>query len=196
MNMTFSPASLFLVGVVPAFRDLEIARLLGWYRIPLRFAPKIIDVDFLAFYQTSAFGEFHRWKIEYISEVHGHELTIRSELFRDEIDHPRAKEEYYKIQIGPLMALPEPITAGKWKRLTFLYTTGEKVARAKTLQDLVASSAEREVLWRSLRERAIRSGEYITTELPEFPLDPMVLGMLGNVTGIKEIDDKAYREID
>lgn len=196
MNMTFLPASLFLVGVVPALRDLEIARLLGWYRIPLRFAPKIIDVDYLAFYQTSAFGELHRWKIEYVSEVRGHELTVRSELFRDETDHPRATEEYYKMQIGPLMALPEPITAGKWKRLTFLYTTGDKVARAKTLQDLVASSAERETLWQALRERAIHSGEYTTADLPEFPLDPMLLGLLGNMPGIREINDEAYREID
>ena len=35
----------------------EIARLLGWYRIPLRTAPKVVAVDYLAFYQPSAFGE-------------------------------------------------------------------------------------------------------------------------------------------
>jgi hypothetical protein len=57
-------SSLILVCVIPEQRDLEIARLLGWYRIPLKTAPKVVDVDFLAFYQTNAFGEGHRWKIE------------------------------------------------------------------------------------------------------------------------------------
>ena len=52
-----------------AKRDLEIARLLGWYRIPLRKAPKVIEVDCLAFYQTAAFGEADRWRIQYVAEV-------------------------------------------------------------------------------------------------------------------------------
>ncbi len=33
------PTELILVCVLPRPRDLEIARLLGWYRIPLRTAP-------------------------------------------------------------------------------------------------------------------------------------------------------------
>jgi hypothetical protein len=180
---------------MPAIRDLEIARLLGWYRIPLRFAPKIIDVDFLAFYQTSAFGDNHQWKIEYIAEVRGHELTIRSELFKDEVNHPRANEEYYKIQIGPLVTLPRPITAGKWKRFTFQYTTGEKILKAETLKDLAARDDEREVLWHSLREKAIHSGEYSPPDLPEFPMDPVLLSLLGNLAGMKEISNESYDEI-
>ena len=44
-----APNSLILVAVITTPRDLEIARILGWYRIPLRSAPKVIAVDFLAF---------------------------------------------------------------------------------------------------------------------------------------------------
>ena len=51
------PTSLVLVAVMNDPRDLEIARLLGWYRIPLRTAPKVVYVDYLAFYQTGAFGD-------------------------------------------------------------------------------------------------------------------------------------------
>ena len=59
--MSVAENALMLVGVLPNPKDLEIARLLGWYRIPLRMAPKIVDVDYVAFYQTSAFGaEKHR----------------------------------------------------------------------------------------------------------------------------------------
>ena len=83
MNDSPSENSLMLVGVMPTQKDYEIARLLGWYRIPMRMAPKIVDVDYLAFYQTSAFGVEHRWQIEAFAEVRGHELTTRRELLRD-----------------------------------------------------------------------------------------------------------------
>ena len=149
--------ALVLVSVTPAERDLEIARVLGWYRIPFRFSPKVIDVDYLAFYQTAAFGNEHRWQIEKAAQVRGHELTTRGELLREEPNHPRAQEEYYKIQLGEVFSLSHPIKAGKWRRLTFLYTTGEKLANAKTLQDLPLRSEEREPYWRILRER---SSEY------------------------------------
>jgi hypothetical protein len=111
-------SDLILVCLLPSPRDLEIARLLGWYRIPLRTAPKVVAVDYLAFYQTSAFGG-RGGRIEYLAPVRGHELTTRAELLKDEPNHPRAQEEYYKIQIGALEKLPVPIVAGKWKRLTF-----------------------------------------------------------------------------
>ena len=44
-------SSFVLVVFVPQPRDMEILRLLGWYRIPMRSAPKVLDVDYLAFYQ-------------------------------------------------------------------------------------------------------------------------------------------------
>src|SRR5215217_8802904 len=116
--MTLSPFSLVLVCLLPTPRDLEIARLLGWYRIPLRTAPKVVAVDYLAFYQPSTFGE-RGGQIEYLAEVRGHELTTRGELLKDETDHLRAREEYYKIQIGGLEKLKVPVVAEKWKRISF-----------------------------------------------------------------------------
>jgi len=174
--------ALILVGILPAQRDLEIARLLGWYRIPLKSSPKVVDVDYLAFYQTAAFGECDRWQVKFAAVVRGHELVTRLDLFRDEPDHPRAREEYYKIQVGPLLPLPEPILADRWRRLTFLYTTGEYLNRARTLNDLVVESEERDVLWRSLRERALQASEYHehpTDDLPEMAVDPALLAALG-----------------
>ncbi len=173
-----SPASLVLVCVLPQPRDLEIARLLGWYRIPLRTAPKVIAVDYLAFYQPGSFGE-RAGLIEYIAEVRGHELTTRVELLREEKDHPRAQEEYYKIQLGPLERLPQPIRAEKWRRLAFLYTTGEYLLRARTLHDLVLRPEERPTLWRALRERAQAAQTYqIHLPSPELPPE-LLLALLG-----------------
>jgi hypothetical protein len=143
----------------------------------------VVAVDYLAFYQPSAFGE-RGGKIEFVAEVRGHELTTRGELLKDEADHPRAKEEYFKIQIGGLEKLKEPITTEKWKRITFLYTTGEYLLKAKTLHDLVVDGDERELLWRSLRERA-ENAQLYKTDLPEMEIPPDVLAAL---LGIKEIE--------
>jgi hypothetical protein len=144
---------LILVCLLSGSRDLEIARFLGWYRIPFRTAPKVVAADHLAFYQPASFGV--PWgRIKSVVPVRGHELTTRAELLRDEPDHPRAGDEYYMIQLGPLEKLNRPITAKKWRRLTFLYTTGEYLLNASTLNDLVVQNNERQVLWHSPREWA------------------------------------------
>jgi hypothetical protein len=181
--LMLQPTSLVLVCLLPTPRDLEIARLLGWYRIPLRTAPKVVAVDYLAFYQPSAFGE-RGGKIEFVAEVRGHELATRGELLKDEVDHPHAREEYYKIQIGGLEKLKEPVVAKKWKRITFLYTTGEYLLKAKTINELVVDGDERQVLWRSLRERA-ESEQLYKTDLPDLEIPPDVLMVL---LGIKELN--------
>ena len=176
--MAISETSLILICLLPSPRDLEIARLLGWYRIPLRTAPKVVAVGYLAFYQPSAFGE-RGGQIQFVAEVRGHELTTRGELLKDEADHPHAKEEYYKLQIGGLEKLKEPVIAEKWKRITFLYTTGEYLLKAKTINDLVVDGDERQVLWRTLRERAENEQLY-KTDLPEADIPPeMLMALLG-----------------
>lgn len=172
-----SACDLVLVCLLKSPRDLEIARLLGWYRIPLRTAPKVVAVDHLAFFQAGAFGE-RGGRIECTAPVRGYELTTRSELLRDQPDHPRAHEEYFKIQLGPLERLERPVLAGRWRRVTFLYTTGEYLSRAASLNDLVVHDDERAELWRSLRERAERDQRY-QVEFPE-ALDPEdLLALLG-----------------
>ncbi|GAB4492751.1 MAG: hypothetical protein Fur0016_27650 [Anaerolineales bacterium] len=174
--------SLVLVCLLPSPRDLELARLLGWYRIPFKSAPKVVAVDYLAFYQPASFGE-QGGQIQYIAEVRGHELTTRAELLRNEPNHPRAHEEYFKIQLGPLERLKTPVRAEKWRRITFFYTTGEYLLRAKTLNELVVDGEERQLLWHSLRERAENDSLY-HANLPAADLPPDVLLAL---LGIKEL---------
>ena len=215
-----TPTSLVLVCLLPAPRDLEIARVLGWYRIPFRSAPKVIAVDYLAFYQPGRFfrperhpgdagppgqpGRFFRPQrhpgdavppggcIQLAAPVRGHELTTRVELLRDEPQHPRAAEEYFKIQLGPLEKLPAPVRAGKWKRVTFLYTTGEYLLNARTLNDLVVKTDERALLWRSLRERA-ENDQLYHIDLPPADLPPEVLLAL---LGIKEEPASYHIQLD
>jgi hypothetical protein len=185
---SLSNASLVLVAVINDPRDLEIARLLGWYRIPLRSAPKVVAVDFIAFYQTASFGD-ERWRIQYIAPVKGHELTTRIELLKDEPDHPHARQEYFKIQLGALQSLEQPILAESWRRITFFYTTGEHLLNAHTLRDLIVQSDERQLLWHALRERLTQTQQYQTEALPAVDLDPAVLAaLLGISGGIPDFD--------
>ncbi len=132
---TLNPEDLVLVAILPSPRDLEIARVLGWYRVPLQHAPKILRVDWIAFYQTAAYGP-ERWSVRYLAPVTGFELTTRAQLLRGEPDHPRAEEPYLKFQLGPLEALPQPILAGKWKRFTFGYTSGARLLQGSEWKDL------------------------------------------------------------
>jgi hypothetical protein len=165
--MAIAPTSLILVALLPTWRDLEIARLLGWYRIPFRTAPKVVSVDYLAFYQPGSFGE-EGGRIQFAAAVRGHELTTRAELLHDEADHPRAGEEYYKI------------LAEKWRRITFFYTTGEYLLNARTIHELIVQSGEREMLWQALRERASQSQAYGSDGFLDMEVDPAILaGLLG-----------------
>ena len=174
-----SPSSLVLVAVVNHPRDLEIARLLGWYRIPLRSAPKVVAVDYIAFYQTGAFGE-EKWRIQYVAPVRGHELTTRAELLKNESDHPSARLEYYKIQLGPVIPLPHPIFATTWRRITFFYTTGEFLLSSETVNDLIVSGDERQLLWQALRECFSLVDPYAHEVLLEIDIDPaLLIALLG-----------------
>jgi len=132
---TLEPDDVVLVAILRERRDLEIARVLGWYRIPLKSAPKMIRVDWIAFYLTSAFGE-EKWSVRYLAPVKGYELVTRGELLSDALDHPRADEPYYKLVLGPLTQLALPIPAQRWRRFTFLYTKGKKLLTARDVKEL------------------------------------------------------------
>jgi len=182
MNKSYlSPMALILVAIIPSPEDLQLARILGWYRIPLRSAPRILNVDYLAFYQPASF-KGRKWRIEFLAEVVGHELTTRIELLQDQANHPRAEEEYFKIQLGSIQKLSQPISAGDWKRFTFLYTTGEYFQEAIKLTDLTVCPSERRALWKTLRDRASSQSRYFEEwDIPDdLPLD--VLSALLGIT--------------
>jgi hypothetical protein len=94
-------------------------------------------------------------------------------LLQDEVDHPRADEEYFKVQLGSVKPLSHPIGAGDWKRFTFLYTTGEYFRGAKNLTDLTVAPSERRMLWNALRERGTSLTSYQTEQdgLDAIPFD-------------------------
>jgi hypothetical protein len=124
-----------LVAVVTRPRDLERARTDGWYRVPVRHAPRGLAADYLAFYQTAAFG-MERWAVRYVAPVEAVSVARRRELLPDEPRHPRADERYYRFVIGPLWALPAPVPSRRLRRITFIPTTFGQLLHAHDVADL------------------------------------------------------------
>jgi hypothetical protein len=85
--------------------------------------------------------------------------------------------------------LPKPILAEKWRRITFLYTTGEYLRKAVTINDLLVQSDERRMLWQALRERANQYQDYHINGLSDMQVDPTLLAAF---LGIKELEESKY----
>jgi hypothetical protein len=151
-----------LVAVITRPRDLQIAREQHWYRIPLARLPRQAAADYLAFYQTAAFGA-ERWAVRYYAPVLSYWIATRLELLPDEPQHPRADERYYRLDLGPLQTLPVPVPAARLRRVTFIATTFGQLRRARDVRELWHPAEDQpgagEGLWaagmagKSLRER-------------------------------------------
>jgi len=143
-----------LVAVITHQRDWELVRAEHWYRIPLARAPKRLGAEYLAFYHTRGFGDL-RWTIAYYAPIMTYRLVRRIELFPNEPSHPRASQLYYRVEIGPLAALPRPIPSLRLRRITFISTTLSRLLTAREVNDLWPRETARERLWRALRAREI-----------------------------------------
>jgi len=147
----FDPSERVLVAVMNNRRDFEIAREQGWYRIPVHHAPPgVAEAAVLAFYFTRAFDE-EKWAIHWYGPIEGHELARRRDLLPREPDHPRADEPYYKLQLGSLIRLEDPIPSLRWRRITFIETTWDRFVAAREINDLYVSGADG--LFVTLKER-------------------------------------------
>jgi len=132
-----------LVAVVTRPRDLLAVREQGWYRIPLARAPRALHAEYLAFYQTAAFGA-ERWAVRYIAAVRAVSIATRLALLPDEPQHPRATERYYRFSLGVLQALPFALPSRRLRRITFIPTTAGQLLRAHDVAEL----------WRPLEDAA------------------------------------------
>ncbi len=151
-----------LVALMNSPHDMDIVRAGHWYRIPAKRAPAhITQARYVAFYLTKSFGN-SKWTIREYAPVHGHELVRRRDLFPGDVDHPRADDAYYKLQLGSLIELPRPIVSRSGRRILFIWTTGEKFSRAVEVNDLLGKSAADDALWDALKGSGIGAERQIT----------------------------------
>jgi hypothetical protein len=107
----------------------------GWYRIPLRHAPRPVAASYLAFYQSRAFGP-DAFRVRYYAPVLRYRILTRVELLPLEPNHPRAQERYYHIALGPVQELEAPIPSRRLRRITFIPTTLRRLHEAHEINDL------------------------------------------------------------
>jgi hypothetical protein len=144
-----------LVAIMNNRRDWALVQDEGWYRLPVKHAPPSTpDFDWLAFYFTKAFGD-DRWAIHYYAPIQGHELAARRDLIPSEPDHPRAGQWYYKLQIGPLEHKLPPIVSTRWRRVTFIVTSGDRFMQAVEINDLFEQESPAGRLYVKLKELGI-----------------------------------------
>jgi hypothetical protein len=124
-----------LVGVVNRKRDLDTVLKERWYRIPRSQMPRGVHAEYIAFFLSSAFKE-RNGAVHYFAECRGVELVRRRDLLPKEADHPRADEEYYKIQLGPVEVKDPPVKNTTRRSLAFVYTTWDRFVHAQTILDL------------------------------------------------------------
>lgn len=151
------PEDRVLVAYLPDPADFEIIRNEGWYRIPEKHAPKGLFAEYFAFYFGSKFGA-EKWAIHYYAQQTGYELVRRLDLFPDQPNHPRSMENYYKVSLGSLEKLPEPIMSMRFRRITFLHTTWDRFQDARDVNDLFILGGEYcDRLFATLRDRGIQA---------------------------------------
>lgn len=139
--MLVYPDDRILVAVMNNIEDWQRVQDEHWYRIPVKHAPpQVPHIDWLAFYQTKAFDE-DRWAIHYYTPVKGHELLTRRDLIPSEPNHKRANHWYYKLELGPLQHKLPPIVAEHRRRITFIFTTGDRFEAAREVNDLLEDEA-------------------------------------------------------
>lgn len=144
-----------LVAVLPSPADLVTADQLGWYRVPVGHAPTQLGADYLAFYQTGAFPAAERWQVNTLAALHRVRITTRAELLPGEIDHPRAQARYFRLDIGPLWRLPQPIPSRRLRRITFIPTTLARLLAAREINDLWDKGHHQDRLWHALLEAGL-----------------------------------------
>lgn len=150
--MLIYPDDRVLVAIMNNQEDWRRVQEERWYRIPVKHAPEgMPHFDWLAFYQTSAFGS-DKWAIHYYAHIDGHELVTRRDLLPAEANHPRAADWYYKLMLGPLQHKLPPIISANWRRITFIATSGDRFETAEEINDLFENQSPAGRLYVTLRE--------------------------------------------
>lgn len=187
-----------LVVVVNSGEDWRRARAEGWYRIPVRRAPRQAGAAYLAFYHTGAFAE-ERWSIRWYAPVLSVQVMLRRVLIPDEPSHPRAGEWYFRYNLGALQALPAPIPSRRLRRITFIPTTLERLMTARDVSQLWVKQSLRERLWVEMNRQGIHAEmDAGVAGLPDIAFDFVIPCQWGGVA-IEcmeggETSEREYRE--
>lgn len=143
-----------LIAILKEKSDLALLQNEGWYRIPIKSAPKRWPPAWMAFYQPKLFGD-EAYQIKYYGNVKDIRRVKRFELFPNEIISIRSEQEYYQVFFDELLERPTPIICARPRRIVFIPTTRTKFEKALIINDLFDESPLEDKLWMELKSRTI-----------------------------------------
>ncbi len=142
-----------LVGVLRSARDREILLRERWYRIPCR--RPIGDLPaYLAFYQGAHSGA-QEPGIAFYARVRGAARRRRLSLFPRERGHPRARDWYWRFELGPVRKLPRVVRNLSRTRVSFIRTDLGRLRRAREMRELLGIPPLEEIAARLLAGEGI-----------------------------------------
>jgi hypothetical protein len=94
--------------------------------------------------------------LRYYALIQGHEPVTRRDLIPSEPDHPRAGAWYYALQLGLLEHKLPPLVAHRWRRVTFIVTSGDRFMQAVEINDLFEQESPAGQLYVRLKELDIQ----------------------------------------
>jgi very-short-patch-repair endonuclease len=144
-----------LVAIINRNKDWQTLLDRHWYRVPVRTAPERLErARYIAWYQTSTFGE-EKWAVNWYARVERVTALKRVDLLPEEPGHPRAREAYFRVDVGDVLRLPHPVPSRRWRRIVFIPTTLERLFLAREVNDLFDSSPIEDRFYFALREAGL-----------------------------------------
>ena len=144
-----------LVGVLRDRRDLNILLTENWYRTPVTHVPTR-QFNYLAFYQPVLFGRQGKC-IRYYARVLNYQITKRNNLLPDELNHPRARDYYFRIRVGKIKKLPWPIRNIIPRRVSFGFTTLDHLLKSKNILQLYNVAPTEQIIEDGLKRAGIKA---------------------------------------
>jgi hypothetical protein len=154
--MSASPDPQVLVVLVNNHADWRRVVEEHWYRIPLRTAPQPVAASYLGFYQSRVFGA-DAFRIRFFAPVLRYQRLTRRELLPHEPQHPRAGEQYYRVELGALEELSRPVPSRRLRRITFIPTTLRRLCEADEINDLWMADDVEDLLWELFHDAGIKA---------------------------------------
>jgi len=164
--MNYEPDAPVLVAVLNNRRDWERIAAEHWYRIPVSRAPRQMAAQILAWYQTKVFGD-DGLCVRWYAPITHCRIVTRRELLPAEADHPRAAERYWRFDLGPLAALPRPVRASGFRRVTFIPTRWERLLHARDVTELWLGDIAVTELCRALENEGLSTARRQLRDQPE-----------------------------
>ncbi|HRS22713.1 MAG TPA: DUF559 domain-containing protein [Candidatus Woesebacteria bacterium] len=184
------------MGIVPRRELWSRIQQERWYHIPVKSAPQNTSlVEYIAFYFPKIFDKEYQYQVNYYAKVLEYEIKKRIELFPKEPKHQRAMQDYFQFHLGLIQKLPRSIPSKRWRYISHIPTSLDKLLMAKEINDLWDTSPLEEKMYQEMKKRKIETERqlYVKVGGQIFCLDFGIFCKKGNID--LECDGERYHTL-